>query len=96
MHNLKGIGAYGTVGLDFAVAVAICLYGGWWLDKKLGTNPWLMIVGLVLGVVVGFNVLYKAAKRLKEETEREDRAQREAGLSKPESNGKSHGDDDPS
>lgn len=96
MHNLKGIGAYGTVGLDFAVAVAICLYGGWWLDKKLGTTPWLMIVGLVLGVVVGFNVLYKAAKRLKEETEREDRAQ-QTGPSKPESNdGTSHGDDDAS
>jgi len=91
MQNLKGIGAYGTVGLDFAVAVAIGTYGGWWLDKKLGWTPWLTIAGLLFGVAAGFNVLYKAAKRLKEETEREDRRQRESEL-----NSKNDGNDDPS
>ena len=92
MQNLKGIGAYGTVGLDFAVAVAIGTYGGWWLDKKLGWTPWLTILGLLFGVAAGFNVLYKAAKRLKEETEREERKLRES-----ERNGsKNDGNDDAS
>ncbi len=88
MQNLKGIGAYGTVGLDFAVAIAICLYVGWWLDEKLGSTPWLMVVGLLLGVAVGFNVLFKAAKRMKEETEREDERQRDR------SQGEDDGNDD--
>lgn len=87
MQNLKGIGAYGTVGLDFAVAVAIGTYGGWWLDKKLGWTPWLTIVGLLFGVAAGFNVLYKAAKRLKEETEREERKQRESERNGSENDG---------
>jgi ATP synthase protein I len=91
MQNLNGIGAYGTVGLDFAVAVAIGTYGGWWLDKKLGWTPWLTIAGLLFGVAAGFNVLYKAAKRMKEETEREDRKLRES-----ERNNKNDGNDDPS
>ncbi|HOT12637.1 MAG TPA: AtpZ/AtpI family protein, partial [Polyangiaceae bacterium] len=68
-----GIGSYGTVGLDFAVAVTIGLLGGWWLDKKVGWTPWLTIVGLLFGVAAGFNILFKAAKRLREQTEREER-----------------------
>ena len=77
MQRFQGIGTYATVGLDFAVAIAIGLYAGWWLDKKLGSTPWLMIIGLLFGVAAGFNLLFKAAKRMREETEREDRAQRE-------------------
>jgi ATP synthase protein I len=70
---LRGIGTYGTVGLDFAVAVTIGLLGGWWLDKKVGWTPWLTVVGLLLGVAAGFNVLFKAARKLREETERDER-----------------------
>jgi ATP synthase protein I len=91
MHRFQGIGTYATVGLDFAVAIAIGLYAGWWLDKKLGSTPWLMIIGLLFGVAAGFNLLFKAAKRMREDTEREDRDQREE-----ESKTKRDGDDDQS
>ena len=53
MQRFQGIGTYATVGLDFAVAIAIGLYAGWWLDKKLGSTPWLMIIGLLFGVAAG-------------------------------------------
>ncbi len=86
MQGLRGIGTYGTVGLDFAVAVTIGLLGGWWLDKKVGWTPWLTVVGLLLGVAVGFNVLFKAARKLREETERDER----------ESHSKRDGNDDAS
>src|SRR5216110_1409797 len=26
---------------------------GWWLDKKLGTNPWLLVAGSLLGMGTG-------------------------------------------
>jgi ATP synthase protein I len=77
MQGLRGIGTYGTVGLDFAVAVTIGLLGGWWLDKKVGWTPWLTVVGLLLGVAAGFNVLFKAARKLREETERDERESHE-------------------
>ena len=73
MQQFRGIGRYGTVGLDFAVAVTIGLLGGWWLDNKVGWTPWLTILGLLLGTAAGFNVVFKAAKAMREEAEREDR-----------------------
>ena len=35
---------------------AICLCGGigWVMDRWLGTAPWLLVGGLLLGIVVGF------------------------------------------
>ena len=36
------------VGLQFAVTLVLFALGGIWLDKRLGTSPWLLI-GLGLG-----------------------------------------------
>ena len=69
--GLKNIGPYGTLGLDFVVAVCLCLLCGWWLDKKTGWTPWLSIAGIVLGAAAGFNLLYKAVKKTQQEAERE-------------------------
>jgi ATP synthase protein I len=42
----------GSVGLWTAV--------GWFLDGKLGTRPWLLVSGSVLGVGLGFYLFFKA------------------------------------
>ena len=51
------------------MAVATML--GWWLgtkgDAHFGTDPWLMLVGLLFGVAAGFRGLIRAAKRLQGE-----------------------------
>jgi len=60
------------VGLDIAIPVVLGLFGGSWLDKKYGTNPWLTVVGMVLGVAVGFNMLFRVARKLNYELEREN------------------------
>jgi F0F1-type ATP synthase assembly protein I len=75
MQPLKGVGAYGTVGLDMVLAVVVGLLGGRWLDGRFGTRGWLTVIGFMFGVAASFNILFKAAKRLREETEREDREQ---------------------
>ena len=33
------------------------------LDRKWGTHPYLMMVGVVLGIATGFNELWRLAKR---------------------------------
>lgn len=38
---------------------------GYWLDGKLGTSPYLSLVGLFLGIAAGFYQLYKIALREK-------------------------------
>ncbi len=47
-------GLYSTVGIQLVISVVLGLYAGTWGDKKLGTDPWLMILGIVLGAAAGF------------------------------------------
>lgn len=41
----------GSVGLGTAL--------GWFLDKKLGTGPWLLVGGSLFGIGVGFYLFFK-------------------------------------
>ena len=51
-----------SIGLEMAVATFIGWLFGNWLDGKLGTRPWLMILFLLLGVTAGFLGLVRAAR----------------------------------
>jgi len=60
--QLKAYARVGALGIELVASTVIGLLGGRWLDGKLGTEPWLSIVGLILGVVAGFRSLYQTAK----------------------------------
>jgi ATP synthase protein I len=75
MQRYKGIGSYGTVGLDMVLAVVLGFLAGRWVDHKVGAHGWLTAAGFVLGVAAAFNILFKTARKLREDTEREDREQ---------------------
>jgi len=51
------------VGLELAGTTAVLTLGGWWLDGVLGTEPWLLVVGVTIGVVGGMYKLYRVGKR---------------------------------
>jgi ATP synthase protein I len=52
-----------SAGLELGISVALgALFGGW-LDGKLGTAPWMMLVFLLIGVVAGFRGLLRAVAR---------------------------------
>jgi len=51
---LVAFGIYGAVGFQLAIAVVAGLYIGDWADQKLGTAPWLLLVGLIIGSTAGF------------------------------------------
>ncbi len=77
--------SYSTVGLELAVSIVIGLLGGWWLDGKLGTSPYLAIAGLGCGLFAGFRFVWRAAKRMKRDAGddgfRESRTGRDARFS---------------
>lgn len=54
---------FSAVGLEMGIAVAIGYVAGTWLDSKLGTEPYLMVVMLIFGIGAAFNAVYFAAKR---------------------------------
>jgi ATP synthase protein I len=51
---LRRAGPYLSLGTMFAAAIVVGIAAGYWLDRWLGTSPWLLVGGLLLGVVVGF------------------------------------------
>jgi len=52
-------GIYSIVGIQLAVSVVAGLFFGNYIDKKIGTTPWLTIIGLILGSVGGFYNLFR-------------------------------------
>ena len=53
-----------TLGLEFAVAVALGVGGGYWADLKWGFTPWGTVVGVFVGFGLGMYIVVKEAKRL--------------------------------
>lgn len=47
------------VGLQFAAAIVLFLLLGQWLDEKLGTSPWLLLLGVMTGAGAGFYSLWR-------------------------------------
>lgn len=46
--------------------VLIGTFGGYGLDRLLGTKPWLTIVGFILGSIAGFRNLFRLLNQDKE------------------------------
>ncbi|NLO89361.1 MAG: AtpZ/AtpI family protein [Clostridia bacterium] len=50
-----------NVGISFGIAMAIRLaifyYLGRWADRKLGTEPWLTLLGILLAIGMSFHHL---------------------------------------
>jgi len=61
--NRKSGIAYAAAFSLFA-AVVSGLGAGWLLDRWLGTKPWLMVLGIVLGAAAGFYELVRATSKL--------------------------------
>ena len=51
-------GEFAGLGLQFVIALLAFLYAGQWLDGRLGTAPWLSIVGMFTGAGLAFYSMY--------------------------------------
>jgi ATP synthase protein I len=59
-----------SVGLEMGIAVLIGVLFGNWLDGKLGTEPWMMLLWLCIGFAAGFRGVLHAVKKADREAER--------------------------
>ena len=57
---VRQVGVLSGVGLTLVISTVLGLWGGYVLDRWLGSAPWLMLVGLLLGVASGFVNLFRA------------------------------------
>ena len=66
--------AYAGAGFQFAFALIAFFFAGRWADQRLGTAPWLMLIGMVIGGGAGFYSMYT---KLMAATRREEQAMRD-------------------
>ncbi len=53
-EDLREHAAYLHIGLQLAITILLGVLGGYWLDGRFGTAPWLTVAGSVLGMGAGF------------------------------------------
>jgi ATP synthase protein I len=68
----RELGKYSALGLEMAISVVAGLGIGYYLDRWLGTAPWLMILWLGFGFAAGVRSLYRAAVRSGKDMEKDD------------------------
>ena len=75
----RELGKYSALGLEMALSVVIGMGIGYYLDRWLGTGPWLMIVWIGLGFAAGVRSLYRAAVRSGKDLERDENGREKHG-----------------
>ena len=55
-------GNTGAVGIEIAVAIIIGYLGGRFLDRKLGTEPWISYAGLLAGIGAAIKALLRVIR----------------------------------
>ena len=60
---LKAMGLMSQIGLTVVACVVLGIFLGRFLDDRLGTTPWLLIVFALLGVVSAFKAMVDLSKK---------------------------------
>jgi ATP synthase protein I len=55
---------YSAVGIEMGAAVGIGAVIGSYLDRRLGTEPWLLLAFLGLGIAAAFRAFFRLVKQL--------------------------------
>lgn len=66
---LHEFGPYLTLGMQLAAAVLLFFFIGYFVDKRYGTEPTFMIIGLALGTAGGFIKFFKSIAELQKKDE---------------------------
>ena len=64
-ENFRRIAEMSSLGLTLPSSIAVGLFIGYFLDKRLGTAPWLLLAFLLLGIVSGFYTLFRGLRKYK-------------------------------
>ncbi len=65
------------LGLQFVLSLLLFLYVGKWVDGKLGTSPWFLILGVFTGASAAFYSMYRSLKVAERRQEEQDRMDKE-------------------
>jgi F0F1-type ATP synthase assembly protein I len=58
----RSVGDLAGIGVAMALSIVIGLAAGYYLDRWLGTGPWLTLSGLGFGIAAAFVSLFRAVR----------------------------------
>ena len=73
---MKSLGFLSSLGIAMVASSFIGLFIGYYLDKWLGTSPWMTLIWLGFGIASGFRnifILTRRALREQDQNEEQDR-----------------------
>lgn len=63
---MREAGPYLGLGMQLGMTVAFFTIGGYFLDRWLGTTPWFILGGALLGMVAGFIKVVRVSAEMSE------------------------------
>ncbi len=61
--EIRRLAELSSIALILPSSIAVGLFMGYFLDRWLGTAPWLLLIFTVLGIVSGLLSLFRALKK---------------------------------
>jgi len=53
------------IGITILACLAVGIFLGWFLDRLLGTTPWLLMAFTFMGIIAAFKSIFDFAKKIK-------------------------------
>ncbi|HQZ82350.1 MAG TPA: AtpZ/AtpI family protein [Pyrinomonadaceae bacterium] len=63
-ENARRFGLGWSAGIAFSGAIAFMVFLGWLVDLLIGSAPWGIVLGVILGAAIGFFQLFRITSRI--------------------------------
>jgi ATP synthase protein I len=60
----RALALLSQIAISIIACVAVGIFVGWFLDRLLGTSPWLLLVFTLVGAVAAFKSIFDFAKKV--------------------------------
>jgi len=70
---------FAGAGIQFALAIVFFLLAGQWADRKLGTSPVFLLIGVFIGGTTAFYSLYRRVTKAQKADDERRKMKRESG-----------------
>lgn len=75
VDDWRGVGSFGTIGLEIVLCIVFGFFGGRWIDAKFGTAPYGAGVGFVFGLAAAIKSVMRAHAEMQALAAKEEREQ---------------------
>ncbi|MEY4609654.1 MAG: hypothetical protein RL625_1871 [Gemmatimonadota bacterium] len=57
---LGSVGRFAGLGFQLVASILLFLYGGQWVDRRLGTDPLFLLLGVFIGAAAAIYSMYRS------------------------------------